>query len=189
MTYIRYLEKSDKSFWFRLDRHSPETEFENKVNTKRGYVLLENNVPVGLLRYNLFWDNIPFCTMLFVDPKCQKKGYGTKLMKHWEEDMKSQRYGMLLTSTQVDETAQHFYRKLGYKDCGGFVIDIPRYVQPMELFLIKAPPHNSRLGAQAACRAKIFRDIFQKCSPIRQAARGRDTPRIISAFYPASNCR
>ena len=31
-----------------------------------------------------------------------------------------------------------------------------------------APPHNSRLGAQAACRAKIFRDIFQKCSPIRQ---------------------
>ena len=32
----------------------------------------------------------------------------------------------------------------------------------------KAPPHNSRLGAQAACRAKIFRDIFQKCSPIRQ---------------------
>ena len=137
MTYIRYLEKSYKSFWFRLDRHLPETEFENKVNTKRGYVLLENNVPVGLLRYNLFWDNIPFCTMLFVDPKCQKKGYGTKLMKHWEEDMKSQRYGMLLTSTQVDETAQHFYRKLGYKDCGGFVIDIPRYVQPMELFLIK----------------------------------------------------
>ena len=58
-------------------------------------------------------------------------------MKHWEEDMKSQRYGMLLTSKQVDETAQHFYRKLGYKDCGGFVIDIPRYVQPMELFLIK----------------------------------------------------
>lgn len=51
--------------------------------------------------------------------------------------MKSQGYGMLLTSTQVDEAAQHFYRKLGYKDCGGFVIDIPRYAQPMELFLLK----------------------------------------------------
>ena len=35
------------------------------------------------------------------------------------------------------EEAQHFYRKLGYKDCGGFVIDIPGYEQPMELFLIK----------------------------------------------------
>lgn len=43
-------------------------------------------------------------------------------MEYWEQDMKRQGYGMLLTSTQVDETAQHFYRKLGYKDCGGFVI-------------------------------------------------------------------
>lgn len=52
-------------------------------------------------------------------------------------DMKSQGYGILLTSTQVDEEAQHFYRKLGYKDCGGFVIDVPGYEQPMEMFLIK----------------------------------------------------
>ncbi len=39
---------------------------------------------------------------------------------------------------QVNETSQHFYRKLGYKDCGGFVIDIPKYEQPMEMFLIKS---------------------------------------------------
>ena len=52
--------------------------------------------------------------------------------------MKSQGYCMVLTSTQVDEEAQHFYRKLGYKDCGGLVVDIQGYEQPMELFLIKA---------------------------------------------------
>ena len=45
---------------------------------------------------------------------------------------------MALTSTRADEDAQHFYRKLGYKDCGGFVIDIQGYEQPMELLLIKA---------------------------------------------------
>lgn len=28
---------------------------------------------------------------------------------------------------QVDETAQHFYRKLGYKDSGSLIIDIPTY--------------------------------------------------------------
>jgi len=53
-------------------------------------------------------------------------------------DMKAQGYGMLLTSTRVDKEAQHFYRKPGYKDCGGFVIDIPGYEQPMVLFMIKA---------------------------------------------------
>ena len=76
--------------------------------------------------------------MLFIDRDCQGKGYGKKLMEFWENDMKLQGYGMLLTSTQVDEDSQHFYRKLGYKDCGGFVIDIPEYAQPMEMFLVKS---------------------------------------------------
>lgn len=137
MIKIRYLEASDKQFWYSLDKHLPETEFYNKVQTKRGYILLLDDKPIGLLRYNLFWDNTPFCTMLFVDEKYQKKGYGEHLMKYWENDMKMQGYGMLLTSTQADETAQHFYRKLGYKDCGGFVIDIPAYAQPMEIFFMK----------------------------------------------------
>ena len=138
MHTIRYVQPEDKEFWYRLDRHLPEHEFEDKVRTKRGYVLLLDTVPVGLLRYNLFWDNTPFCTLLFVDEKHQGQGYGKKLMEHWEADMKAKGYGMLLTSTQVDENAQHFYRKLGYKDCGGFVIDIPEYEQPMELIMIKS---------------------------------------------------
>lgn len=138
MLNIRYALQEDKDFWYSLDKHLPAQEFDNKVSTKRGYVLLEENTPIGLLRYNLFWDNTPFCTMLFVDWKHHKKGYGKMLMEHWEKDMKAQGYGMLLTSTQVDEEAQHFYRKLGYKDCGGFVIDVPGYEQPMEMFMIKA---------------------------------------------------
>ena len=46
--------------------------------------------------------------------------------------------GKLMTSTQVDEDAQHFYRKLEYKDSGGFIVDIPGYEQPMEIIMIKA---------------------------------------------------
>ena len=137
MIEIRHVQSEDKEFWYSLDKHLPETEFDKKVKEKSGYVLLEDERKAGLLRYNLFWDNTPFCTLLFVDKDYQRKGYGRKLMEHWEADMKSQGYGMLLTSTQVDEEAQHFYRKLGYKDCGGFVIDIPGYEQPMELFLVK----------------------------------------------------
>lgn len=138
MTEIRYVRMEDKSFWYSLDRHLPEEEFDGKVRDKRGYVLEEDGKPVGLLRYNLFWDNTPFCTLLFVDWAYQKKGYGRLLMEHWEADMKEKGYGMLLTSTQADEEAQHFYRKLGYKDCGGFVPTVPGYEQPMELFLEKA---------------------------------------------------
>lgn len=135
---IRYVEPGDKDEWNKLDAHLPERGFEEKVRNKQGYVSVEDGRVVGVLRFNLFWDNTPFCTMLYVDASYRNKGYGRQLMEHWEKDMKSQDYGMLMTSTQVDEDAQHFYRKLGYKDCGGFVVDVPGYEQPMEMMMIKA---------------------------------------------------
>lgn len=135
---IRYAQLNDKTEWLRLDGHLSEAVFEEKIRNKQGYILTEDDEMIGLLRYNLFWDNTPFCTMLFIDSDHRKKGYGKLLMEHWEQDMKSRGYGMLMTSTQVDEDAQHFYRKLGYKDSGGFVVDVPGYEQPMEMIMIKA---------------------------------------------------
>lgn len=137
MAAVRYVRESDRSFWFELDKHLPEAEFEGKVRDRRGYVLTEGEKAVGLLRYNLFWDNTPFCTLLYVEQEYRGRGYGTMLMEAWERDMRENGYGMLMTSTQVDETAQHFYRKRGYRDSGGLVVDIPGYEQPMEMFLVK----------------------------------------------------
>lgn len=117
---IRLVELKDKESWYSLDKHLPEAVFDEKVACKQGYVYVEDEKVIGVLRYNLFWDNTPFCTMLFIDSTYRSKGYG-----------------MIMTSTQVDEDAQHFYRKLGYKDCGGFIVDIPGYEQPMEMIMIK----------------------------------------------------
>lgn len=36
--------------------------------------------------------------------------------------MKSKDYKILLTSTQANESAQVFYRKNGYKDCGSIIL-------------------------------------------------------------------
>ena len=135
---IRYVELDDKKRWYELDQHLPEEVFAEKVRTNQGYVLVEDGVVIGVLRYNLFWDNTPFCTMLFIDDGYRGKGYGKQMMEYWEQDMKTKGYGMLMTSTQVDEDAQHFYRKLGYKDAGGFIVDVPGFEQPMEMIMIKA---------------------------------------------------
>jgi len=134
---IRYVQAADKNFWFSLDKHLSEAEFQRKVRDKMGYIILEENKPVGILRYNLFWDNTPFCTMLYISSPYQNKGYGKMLMEFWEKEMKELGYGMTMVSTQVDEKAQCFYRKLAYKDCGCLVIDIAEYEQPMEMFMIK----------------------------------------------------
>lgn len=137
MPYIRQATNEDRDFWFKLDNHLSIETFEQKVHEQMAYVLVENERPIGLLRYQLFWDNTPFCTMLSIETSHQNQGYGKMLMSFWEHEMKQQGYGMLMTSTQVDENAQHFYRKIGFGEAGSLIIDIPRYQQPMEMFFIK----------------------------------------------------
>ncbi len=137
MLTIRHAEPGDKDFWFTLDKHISETEFERKIRDKMGYILLLDNVPAGLLRYNLFWDNTPFCNLLYIAPAHQRMGLGEKMMLHWEKEMKALGYDLAMVSTQSDEYAQHFYRKIGYQDAGALVINLSSAAQPMELFFIK----------------------------------------------------
>ncbi|WP_314209249.1 GNAT family N-acetyltransferase [Vagococcus salmoninarum] len=137
MADIRHATKEDRDFWFKLDNHLSTEVFEQKVRDGMAYLLIENERPIGLLRYHLFWDNTPFCTMLSIETTYQSQGYGKKLMSFWENEMKDQGYGMLMTSTQVDENAQHFYRNIGFREAGSLIIDIPKYKQPMEMFFIK----------------------------------------------------
>jgi len=59
------------------------------------------------------------------------------LVDHWEQQQKVAGHALCMTSTQVDENAQHFYRKLGYQDAGGLLLNSPGFEQPMELFLVK----------------------------------------------------
>ena len=137
MIQIRYVETTDREFWNRLDAYLPTEEFAEKVRTRRGYVLLLDGRPAGILRYNLFWDNTPFCTLLYIASEFRGVGLGKALMLHWEADMRQRGFAMLMTSTQSDEDAQHFYRKLGYRDCGGFIVNIPGFEQPLELLFLK----------------------------------------------------
>ena len=137
MITVKHVQKEHKAFWFRLDKHLPEAEFEKKIRDKQGYVLFDGQTPVGILRYNLFWDTVPFCNLIFIDWEYQRKGYGRKMMTFWENEMKTLGYDMVMVSTQADETAQHFYRKLGYRDAGGLLTNVPGHEQPMEVFFVK----------------------------------------------------
>jgi len=137
MLTVRYVREEDKDFWITLDRHLSENEFILKCRDKRGYVIGDDEKPIGVMRYNLFWDAVPFLTFIYIDDACQKKGFGREAMLYWENEMREFGYEMLMTSTQVDEGAQHFYRKLGYIDRGGIFLDNTPFEQPQEIFLIK----------------------------------------------------
>ncbi|MCL2828674.1 MAG: GNAT family N-acetyltransferase [Oscillospiraceae bacterium] len=137
MLETRYLSAEDKPFWCTLDRHLSEDEFERKVRDQRGYVLSVDDTPIGVMRYNLFWDNTPFLTLIHMEESHQGKGYGRQAMVFWENEMRRLGYKMVMTSTQVDEQAQHFYRKLGYVERGGIFLDNTPLEQPQEMFMVK----------------------------------------------------
>lgn len=138
MFIIDYVTEKDKEFWFSLDKHMSESEFMLKVRDKRGYIIKDDERPIGVLRYNLFWDNTPFLGLIYFEEYYRGKGFGKQAMLRWEKEMHRLGYKAVMTSTQVDENAQHFYRKLGYKDAGCLVLDIPGYEQPMEMIMIKS---------------------------------------------------
>ena len=100
-------------------------------------MLFGGNQRVGIMAHCILWDNLPFLNLIFVKEEYRNKGFAKKAIIYWENEMKNQGYKMTLISTQVDEKAQHLYRKLGYIDCGGLVFQNTPFDQPMELFFRK----------------------------------------------------
>lgn len=137
MFNIRYVTNEDKEFWFSIDHHVSKLGFDRKVYAKQGYVMFDGEGPIGIMHYNLLWDNLPFLNHIYIIDEERGKGYGSLAMEYWEEEMKREGFQMVLVSTQVDEGAQHFYRHLGYQDCGGLVLNDCPLAQPMEMFLSK----------------------------------------------------
>ena len=130
---IRYADIQDFSVLKEHDRHISEAELKNSIAAKRIIIMHQGDAFMGWLRFGLFWDNIPFMNMLYILEEHRGQGRGTELAAFWEAEMSRAGYGWVMTSTQSDERAQFFYRKLGYCECGALLL--PK--EPLEMLFIK----------------------------------------------------
>ena len=137
MPNICFATPGDWPFWHSLDARISRALFLRKAEAGECYIVEADGAPAGLLRWNRFWDEVPFCTLLYIDEKRRGQGLGRALVARWEADMRGMGHGMAMTSTQSDEDAQYFWRALGYRDAGSFDIDVPGYAQPPELIMLK----------------------------------------------------
>lgn len=115
------------------DHHVSRAELQNLIRLGRVLIAEENGLFLGWLRYNLFWDSIPFMNMLCILEPHQGKGYGKALVRYWEEQMGRAGHTVVMTSTVSREYAQHFYHRLGYGTIGGFLLGD----EPYEVILSK----------------------------------------------------
>jgi ribosomal protein S18 acetylase RimI-like enzyme len=132
---IEYAGNEEFHFITENDRHISKQLINIKLQEKEVIIARdEDNKVIGWLRYNYFWDNTPFMNMLHLNENYRKKGIGTELVKFWEAEMKNKGYELVMTSTLSNEQAQHFYRKLGYKDAGSLLLEN----EPLEIIFTKS---------------------------------------------------
>lgn len=136
MLSVRLATTADATFIAQFDPHLPGVQLPSKLAAGEIYLAHNPHQPLGLLRYGLLWDLIPFMYLLIVNPAHRRQGVGTALVTGWEQAMQQAGHTQVLTSTLANEAAQHFYRRLGYLDLGGFVLP----GEPLELVLGKTLP-------------------------------------------------
>ncbi len=130
----RVADVGDLAFLGRVDDHVTEQELAHVVASGRVLVAEAEAAPIGLLRWGMFWDAVPFMNLLFVLPEHRSRGVGTMLVESWERAQVVAGHGLVLTSTSAAEAAQHLYRRLGYVDSGSLLLPD----EPTELVLRKA---------------------------------------------------
>lgn len=130
---IEWAREADAPWLCLQDCHISPEALRRSITCRGVLIARENGENIGWLRYNLFWDHTPFLNLLYLLEEMRGRGYGTRLVRRWEMEMKALGHSYVLTSTASDETAQHFYRKLGYQDVGGFFYRD----DPYELLLAK----------------------------------------------------
>ena len=118
---------------FAKDKHVLKDLINSKISNQEIYIIIDEDICIGWLRYGYFWDNLPFMNMLWVDEEFRGKGYGKAVVAYWEQQMKGKGFETVMTSTLANEQAQHFYRKLGYKDSGSLLLDD----EPLEIIFTK----------------------------------------------------
>lgn len=119
---IRVACAADLPFLDEIDTHLSRDDQAHLVSVNRVMVADVDGVLAGCLRWGMFWDEVPFMNFLWVVPGQRGHGIGSALVASWEQAQQAAGHAFVLTSTVSAESAQHFYRRLGYVDCGSLVL-------------------------------------------------------------------
>lgn len=125
---------SDYEYILDRDKHLLKNLVASKIDGKEIYIIRnQDDGNIGWLRFGYFWDNTPFMNMIWLDEEYRRGGVGKQAALFWEDEMRQQGFRVVMTSTLANEEAQHFYRKLGYKDAGCLLLEH----EPLEIIFTK----------------------------------------------------
>jgi GNAT superfamily N-acetyltransferase len=89
--------------------------------------------PAGFIKFYVLWETLPFIEVIVVREDLRMRGIGKAAVRFWEREMAKRSHSRVLVSTQSNESAQDFWRRIGYRDCGS--LELPG--RPGELFMYR----------------------------------------------------
>lgn len=104
---IRLADSKDKQKIIKYDNHIHHNKVGECIWNQLVYVLCDEKKIVGVLRYSLFWQAIPFLDLLYIDENYQGKGYGRQMMEYWESVMQRMKYKFALTDLKKTQSLQY----------------------------------------------------------------------------------
>ena len=135
---IRYATDSDLSYLLRNDNVVTEQIMRKKVSDGQIIVAIKDDSHLGWIRFGFWWDTFPFMNLIAVEKEVRRRGIGRTLVEFWERGTKAQGHKLVMTSTDADEDAQHFHRKMGYRDSGCLLLPDELFpAHTLEILLVK----------------------------------------------------
>ena len=108
---IELAQSKDKQKIAKIDSHIHHARLGECIWNGQVYVLKDDSIKnggpnhrlkdpvVGVLRYGLFWQSIPFLDLLYIYEAYRNLGFGTQMMQKWESLMATLGYKYVMTST------------------------------------------------------------------------------------------
>jgi GNAT superfamily N-acetyltransferase len=122
MISIRAAAPGDSDFLGGFELTPNEVKLREAMEGGNIQIALADEAPVGFMCFSVLWGTLPLLEFFEIVAAQRGRRLGTSAVRAWEQAMKDRGFDLVLTSTGADAGAQHFWRKMGYVDCGALTV-------------------------------------------------------------------
>ncbi len=116
---VRFAGPEDLEWCVVEDSHVTELVIRNKIVNDEIVIAELDGQPIGYLRLEYLWSNIPYIGVIFVIELYRNEGIGRKILAFLEEYLRSRGHDKLFSSSQANESEpQAWHRSVGFTECG-----------------------------------------------------------------------
>ena len=117
-TTVRRARIDDREFVGRDGYISNET-LQRKIEAGEVLLAEREGKPVGYLRLEYLWSDVPYIALIHVLETLREQGIGRALLGHLEQSLHNDGHKALYSSSQADEAPpQAWHRHMGFVECG-----------------------------------------------------------------------